>query len=127
VLPARHPSERNVDGVRFSSQGGAFGFAIVLIYGSVTARNTGSRPIELMVGGHCTLDLRVYGSSRSPVWSSLRGTNCPEDALVIELPPDGSADFRDVSLALLPPWLYRFTVVLPARVGATDVDVELAL
>jgi hypothetical protein len=127
VLAAPHPSEQNVGGVRFTGRGGAFGFGIVFIYGSVTARNISSEPIELMVGGHCTVDLRAYRSGANLVWSSLRGKYCQADALVIELPPGGSAAFRDVSLALLPPWLYRFTVVLPAQAGATDAEVELAL
>lgn len=127
VLPAAHPSEQDRAGIRFTGQGGAFGLGIVFVYGSVTARNISSEPIELMVGGHCTVDLRAYRSSGNLVWSALRGRHCPEDALVIELPPGGSTVFRDVSLALLPPWLYRFTVVLPAQVGATDLEAELAL
>lgn len=127
VLAAAHPSELNVGGVRFSSHGGAFGFGVIFIYGSVTARNTSSEPIELMVGGHCTVDLRAYRSGRTPVWSALLGKYCQQDALVIELPPGGSTAFQDVSLALLPPWLHRFTVVLPAQVGGTDLEAELGL
>lgn len=125
VLPRVHPSEVERGVVRFSGHGGAFGFGIVFVYGSVVARNTNSEPIELMVGGHCTVDLRAYRNGRSPVWSALSNQNCPEDALVVVLPPGGSETFRHGTLALLPPWLYRMTVVLPG--GATDLEVELAL
>jgi hypothetical protein len=95
---------------------------IVFLHGSIIVRNTTSEPVELLVGGHCTLDLRAYRNGRSLAWRALGDQGCPDDGLVIVLWPGASHAFRSATFAFLPPSLYRVTVVL---IGAKDVELAL--